>query len=66
MEWLHDRAVVERKLTYLLYSYIYDFKLRLRHLATTADRQVGEVITQSVAARGISAQLFRIIAPFQR
>lgn len=61
-EWLHDPSVVQRKLVLLLNSYIYDFKLKVKHLASTSDRQVGEVITQSVPTRGIAAQLFRLVA----
>ena len=62
MEWLHDPSVVARMETYLLNSHLYDFKLRLAHNAKTADRQVGDVITQSVASRGIGAQLFTIVS----
>jgi hypothetical protein len=57
---LHDPSVVQRKLIFLYNSYKYDFKLKVRHMGSTADRQIGEVITQSVASRGISAQLFRL------
>lgn len=62
MPWLHDVAVVDRKLAYLLAGYTFDFKLQLRHRATTTDRTVGDVFTQSVASRAIAAQKFRLIS----
>jgi hypothetical protein len=60
LPWLHDLPIVKTKLVYLLNKYQYDAKLHLQHLASTSDRQVGDIITQSVAARGIAAQLWRL------
>jgi hypothetical protein len=62
LPWLHDLASVNRKLIYLYNDSIFDFRLKLQHLASTADRMVGDIITQSVAARGIAAQQFRLVA----
>jgi hypothetical protein len=58
---IHDYAIVQTKLAYLLNRYQFDFKLERTHTAATADRMVGDVVTETVTARGISGQQFRII-----
>jgi hypothetical protein len=62
LPWIHDESLVQTKLAYLLNSYTFDFKLKLTHRSTTADRVIGDYVTQSVTARGIATQQFRIVS----
>jgi len=62
LPWLHDFSNVQTKGTYLLNSYVYDGQLKLTHRSSTADRMTGDLITQSIAARGIAAQVWRILS----
>jgi hypothetical protein len=51
---LHDPAQVRALLTYLLNSRQFDVRIRERWLASTADRQLGDVVTREIPARGLS------------
>lgn len=51
---LHDPAQVKTLLTHLLYSRIYDVKIRERWMASTADRQLGDVVTRAIPSRGLT------------
>jgi hypothetical protein len=62
LPWIHDLGLTQARCKYLYYDSFYDFRLQLQHLASTSDRSVGDLITQSVAARGIAAQQFRLVS----
>jgi hypothetical protein len=51
---LHDPAQVKTLLTYLLNSRQFDSKVRERWLAVTSDRQLGDIITRNIEARGLT------------
>ncbi|MCU1350728.1 MAG: hypothetical protein JWO56_3758 [Acidobacteria bacterium] len=60
LPWLHDTSIVKTKLVYLLNKHQFDAKLKVAHKPSTVARSVGDIIVQSVAARGIGAQTWRI------
>jgi hypothetical protein len=51
---LHDPAQVKTLLTYLLNSRQFDSKVRERWLAVTSDRQLGDIVTRNIEARGLT------------
>ncbi|HMJ87310.1 MAG TPA: hypothetical protein VK504_29230, partial [Vicinamibacterales bacterium] len=53
---LHDRAIAQTKLPYILYSNIDDYRLPLNWRANTGDRVMGDVVTQTIAERGLTGE----------
>lgn len=51
---LHDPAQVKSLLTYLLNSRQYDARIRERWMASTASRQLGDVVTRVIESRGLT------------
>ena len=51
---LHDAGQVKALLNYLLYSRFYDVKIRERWMASTSDRQLGDVVTRVIPSRGLT------------
>lgn len=53
LPWIHDAAVARSRLVYILNSHQFDGKLSVPWMAATADRQLGDIVTQNVPARGL-------------
>lgn len=51
---LHDPAQVKSLLTYILNARQFDVRVRERWMAVTADRQLGDVVTRVIEARGLT------------
>jgi hypothetical protein len=54
MPWIHNEGCATSRAKYLLNSYLYDMKLLVRWNETTSDRLLGDLVTQSVPARGLT------------
>ena len=54
LQWTHDAAVCRSRLVYILNSYQFDAKLKERWRVTTADRQLGDIVTRDIPERGLS------------
>jgi hypothetical protein len=62
LPWIHDAGRAKRLAIFLLNSFQFDFKLRLRWVATTTATTVGDLVTQGVAWAGIAPQTFRVLS----
>lgn len=51
--WIHDEGMARSRGVYILNCHQFDLKLKERWLMSTADRQLGDIVTRDIPSRGL-------------